>query len=122
MSEWNTITGAIDRLLPEAKIFADLWNALEGDYGDRSAPPLPIEVPDNKMPLTIPRDAQLQVVGTSCTYHRISDSFGAFRVRVAVGGCEILPHSNVVRPGIVFVTLIYSEDGNLISYDLYEDY
>jgi len=40
---------------------------------------------------------------------------------VAIGGSTVVANTNIVRPGIVFATMFYNEEGELITYDLHEE-
>ena len=121
MSNWNTVWQGIGSIIPDNLIVASFWDALNADYGSDDAPSNPIQVPDDVVPLTIPRNVLVQIVEKTCTLGMMRKPFAALRVVLAIGGVQPLEHSNLLKPGITFATLFFTEVGKLITYDLHEE-
>jgi len=119
---WSSLKSLIYSNLTDQKIKEDFWSSLIEDYGTENGSNEIISVPDEVAPLTIPCNIQIDIITRACFIEEVNPAFGESRVLIALGGYETIPNSNKLTSGLVFSTLFYNQDFNLIIYDLHEDF
>lgn len=119
MEHWARIDAAMKAALPYQKLVDDLWRALEDDYSTEENV---IQLPDDEAPLEIPLNSEIELIDIVAIVSDLKEPFGVLRAMLAIGGSQPIPQTNMRKPGIVFATLFYNRDCDLITYDLHEEW
>ena len=81
-----------------------------------------LQIPDDESPLSIPRDTEIELIDIAAIVSEKGKPFGVLRAMLAIGGSQPIPQTNTRKPGIVFATLFYNRDCELITYDLHDEW
>ena len=110
------LNDALDGMLPDSKIIADIYGVLREEVDGNTTS---IEL-DEGLWTPVPTDVPIFVISKSFFTRRYDIGFGTYRALVSLGA-PILEKSGGLVSTYCFSTLYYNADAELITLDFYRE-